>query len=61
MEQDEVIKLLREHLKAKANTNGRLTNRDKYFAIHYVEDFLEYSKGQAIQFLESHIPEVMDL
>lgn len=61
MEQEDVIKLLKEHLKAKENANGRLTNRDKFFCIHYVEDFLQYTKGQAIQFLERHIPAVLEL
>lgn len=61
MEKDEVIKLLKEHLKAKENTNGCLTNRDKWWSIHYVEDFLQYTKGQAIKFLERHIPAVLDL
>lgn len=61
MGKDEVIRMLKEHLKAKEKENGRLTIRDKYYCIHYVEDFLEYSKKQAERFLKDNIPVVMSL
>ena len=61
MDKDEIIKRLKEHLKARENMNGELTIRDKYYCIHYVEDFLEYRRKQAEKFLEENLPMVMSL
>ena len=61
MSKQEIIKRLTEHLKAKVHKNGKLTKRDKYWCIYYVEDFLEYSRKQAIKFLEENLPMVMNL
>lgn len=60
MEKDEVIRRLKDHLKAKENENGRLTHRDRAFCIRYVRDFLEMTTSQALHFLEQHIPYVVD-
>ena len=61
MNENEVIERLNEHLKARVMQNGSLNPRDKYFCIHYVEDFLDMTKEQAIQFLKDNIPMVMNL
>lgn len=61
MDKDEVIRRLKEHLKAREQENGSLNNRDKHFSIHYVEDFLEMTKKEAINFLKKHIPQVVNL
>lgn len=61
MDKNEVIERLNEHLKAKEIQNGALSRRDKFFCIHYVEDFLGYKKNKAIKFLEDNIPTVMNL
>lgn len=61
MDKDEVIKRLKEHLIAKKNQNGRLCKNDKHFCVHYVEDFLQVTRGQAIKILEDNIPTVMTL
>lgn len=60
MEKEEVIKRLKDHLKAKENQHGRLTHRDRAFCISYVSDFLEMSNPQAIRFLKKHIPYVVN-
>lgn len=61
MTKTEVISRLKEHLNAKKNQNGRLSRNDKFYCIHYVEDFLGFSKGKAIRFLEDNIPAVMNV
>ena len=61
MGKDEVIRMLKEHLKAREQENGTLNKRDKHFSIHYVEDFLEMKKDEAINFLKKHIPHVVNL
>lgn len=61
MDKDEVIRRLKEHLRAKEIQNGTLNLRDKHYCIHYVEDFLGYKKNKAIKFLEDNIPLVMNL
>lgn len=60
MDKDEVIRRLKEHLRAKENRNGRLTHRDRAFCISYVRDFLRMSTAQAIRFLKQHFPYVVD-
>lgn len=61
MGRDEVIKRLKEHLTAKVQQNGRLSKNDKYYCIHYAEDFLQMKKNQAIRFIEENIPIVANL
>ena len=61
MDKDEIIKRLKEHLKAREKMNGELNIRDKYYCIHYVEDFMECRRTEAIKFLEENIPVVMNL
>ena len=60
MDKDEVIRRLKDHLRAKENENGRLSYRDRAFCISYVKDFLEMSTGQAVRFLQQHIPSVVN-
>ena len=61
MDKNEVIKRLKEHLTAKKEKNGKLGKNDKYYCIHYVEDFLMCSHSEAVLLLEEHFPDVMSL
>lgn len=62
MGQEDVIKRLKEHLKARINQSGRLFKYDKTYSIRYVMDFMPYlSKAQAIQILKENIPDVINL
>lgn len=56
MDRDEVIKRLKEHLTAKKNQNGCLSKNDKFYCIHYAEDFLMMKKNQARSFIEENFP-----
>lgn len=61
MDKDEVIKRLKEHLTAKKNQNGRLSKNDKFYCIHYAEDFLMMKKNQARSFIEENFPSIANL
>ena len=61
MGEEEVIKRLKEHLAAKKEKNGKLGKNDKYYCIHYVEDFLMCSRSDAVTLLEENFPDVMSL
>lgn len=61
MTKTEVISRLKEHLKARKNQHGKLSKNDKYYCIHYVEDFLNMTKDKAIQFLNENLPMVMGI
>lgn len=60
MDKDEVIRRLKDHLRAREYKNGKLNYKDRAFSISYVKDFLEMSTAQAIHFLEQHIPYVIN-
>ena len=61
MSKQEIIERLKEHLKAKVHKNGKLTKRDKFYCIYYVEDFMVCKRKEAIKFLKENIPMVMNL
>ena len=61
MEKEEVIRRLREHLKAKKLKSGKLCKYDKNFSINYVMDCLLLTKEQALKFLKKHFPSVVNL
>lgn len=56
MGRDEVIKRLKEHLTAKVQQNGGLSKRDKFYCIHYAEDFLLMKRNRAKRFVEENFP-----
>jgi hypothetical protein len=53
----EVIKRLKEHLKAKRIDKGFVTVKDLYWCITYIQDFLRYNKNKAAWFLEEKVLE----
>ena len=58
----EVIRMLKEHLKAMVQRKGCLSKYDKNYSIRYVMDFIpNISEAQAIQILEENIPAVVNL
>ena len=56
MGKEEVIKRLKEHLRAKEKQRGFLVGGDKYYCMHYIMDFLLLSKKQAKQFIKENLP-----
>lgn len=56
MDKAEVLKRLKEHLKARKQQNGEWNRNDKYFCLRYVEDFLNMSKDNAKLFIDEHFP-----
>jgi hypothetical protein len=58
MDKHEVVKRLKEHLRARKQQNGELKKGDLLYCITYVMDFLLIEKEQAKQFVAENIPDV---
>lgn len=56
MNENEVIKCLKEHIKASINKHGRITGNDKRYMITYIMDFMPYlDKESAIKFYNEKV------
>jgi hypothetical protein len=61
MDKNEVIKRLKEHLKAKEMQRGFLVKKDKFYCQNYIMDFLNLSVREARQFMKEYLPALANL
>jgi hypothetical protein len=61
MDKNEVIRRLKEHLKAKEMQRGFLVAKDKFYCQYYIMDFLNLSVREARRFIKDYLPALADL